>query len=114
MTAQTTFLDAGYNPPAAAPLPPADPPADVAARFKTFHDENPRLAALLRDKALALQAAGVTRYGMRALFEAMRFDHAIQTRGGDFKLNNNYTPHYAKLLMATTPQLAGFFETREH
>ena len=32
---------------------------------------------------------------------------------GAFKLNNNFTAHYARLLMAQEPDLEGFFETRE-
>ena len=38
---------------------------------------------------------------------------SVQTTGDDFKINNDFTAHYARLLMREHPALEGFFETRE-
>lgn len=85
----------------------------IVERFAVFHEANPHVAALLAEMALALKAQGRTRYGIKALIEALRFQYNVQTTGDDFKINNDFTAHYARLLMREYPALAGFFETRE-
>ena len=44
--------------------------------------------------------------------ERVRWFTEIEARGDTFKCNNNYTAHYARLLMEQESELAGFFETR--
>ena len=85
----------------------------IAERFEAFHAANPHVAALLAEMALALRRQGRTRYGIKALVEALRFQFAVQTTGDDFKINNDFTAHYARLLMREHAQLAGYFDTRE-
>ena len=85
----------------------------IRERFDAFHAANPHIAALLAEMALALRRNGRTRYGIKALVEALRYQYSVQTRGDDFKINNDFTAHYARLLMDEHPALAGFFETRE-
>ena len=87
--------------------------ATIQQRFAAFHAANPHIYELLRRMALDMQRLGVRRYGMKGLFEVLRWRWAVQTQGEEFKLNNNYTAHYARLLMANEPRLAGFFELRE-
>jgi hypothetical protein len=45
--------------------------------------------------------------------EVVRFHRALETTDPDFKLNNNYSSRYARILMDEEPELAGFFQTRE-
>jgi hypothetical protein len=49
------------------------------------------------------------------LFEVLRWGHGMArvTGADEFKLNNNFKAHYARLLMQTTPELSGFFELRQ-
>lgn len=82
-------------------------------RFAAFHAANPHVYASLRDMALTLKAQGTRQYGMKALFEVLRFNNALRTNGDAFKLNNNYTALYARKLMDEVVGLEGFFETRE-
>lgn len=80
--------------------------------FAEFHRDNPHVYdALVR---LSRQAVGVgrTRVGMKMLFEVLRWEHFIQTTDPDFKLNNNYTSRYARLIMDQEPDLAGIFDLR--
>lgn len=68
----------------------------------------------IRDRALSLRLRGWQHYGIAALFEAARYDHALAV-GPDaqgFKLNNNHRAYLARDLMGYYPALAGFFETR--
>jgi hypothetical protein len=63
--------------------------------------------------ALEYKRAGHHHCGMKMLWEALRYQSALQTRGEPYKLNNNYTALYARMLMENEPELRGFFETRE-
>lgn len=65
-------------------------------------------------RALRLRERGFHHYGIGAICEAMRFDSSLHL-GPDvdgFKLNNNHRAHLAREIVKSTPQLAGFFETR--
>ena len=84
----------------------------IEARFVEFDSANPEVYTRLREMALKLKRAGRKQYGMAALFEAMRFHHALETNDPDFKLNHNYRALYARLLMSQEPELEGFFRTR--
>jgi hypothetical protein len=94
--------------------PDYTPGQTISQRFEVFHECNPQVYQALRQMALGMRKRGRKHYGMKGLFEKLRFDHAMQTVGDEsFKLNNNYTALYARLLMESEPQLAGFFETRQ-
>ena len=62
--------------------------------------------------ARELTAQGRARVGIKMLFEVLRWQHALRTTGDEFKLNNNYHSHYARLIMSQEPDLDGVFETR--
>lgn len=81
-------------------------------RFRRFHAQNPHVYELLRKMALALKRNN-QQMGMKGLFEVLRWNYMFTTNDPDFKLNNNYTPFYSRLLMEQEPALKGFFETRQ-
>lgn len=87
---------------------------DLADQFQQFHQANPHVFTALRALALQLKRRGLRKYGMKGLFEVLRWQHAMYTDdpASDFKLNNNYTSFYARLLMEREPELDGFFEVR--
>jgi hypothetical protein len=62
---------------------------------------------------LQLKRKGWNHYGIKAIVEVVRFHRALETTDPDFKLNNNYSSRYARILMDEEPELAGFFQTRE-
>lgn len=68
----------------------------------------------VRDRALRLRARGWQHFGIKALWEAARYDRALAV-GPDaagFKMNNNLHSRMARELMASVPELADFFELR--
>jgi hypothetical protein len=84
-----------------------------AKAFAAFHEDNPEVYTLLCRMARWLKDdKGLQKCGMKMLFERLRWLYLIQTKGGKYKLNNNYTSHYARLLMEQEPDLVGFFEVR--
>ena len=84
----------------------------IDEQFARFHQRNPHIYANLRTMALAAQRKGQT-FGIKALFEILRWQYGQATQGEPFKLNNNYTALYARLLMDREPALAGYFATRQ-
>jgi hypothetical protein len=108
-------------PPVAAPDPPEAPPVAAPASaateydrsFEAFHAANPRVYELLVHFARIALAAGRQKIGVRVLWERMRWETWITTTGGEFKLNDHYHSRYARLIMATEPDLADVFRTRE-
>lgn len=84
----------------------------IAERAASFHHQNPWVYQELVTLARQGVAAGHTRLGMKQLFEVLRWNHSLETIGEPWKLNNNYTAWYSRLIMQRESDLAGVFETR--
>ena len=85
-------------------------------RFWRFHKKHPEVYDQLVTMTREAKLAGRTKIGIKMLFEVLRWERIItglpdQDEG--FKLNNNYAPRYARLIMDRNPDLAGMFNTRE-
>jgi hypothetical protein len=87
--------------------------ATIQQRFESFNKANPRVYAALKSLAIQMLNAGVKQYGIKGLFEILRWDFAIRTKGEPFRLSNDFTSRYARLLMEQEPELRDFFELRE-
>lgn len=83
----------------------------LETQFKNFHRVNPHVYEQLKTLALRLKNVGVKTYGIKALFEILRFN-ALLSVDFNFELNNNFTALYARLLMEQEPELEGFFRIR--
>lgn len=81
-------------------------------RFLAYHEANPHIYERFREVALSLRRRGWRRYGAKGVFEALRFHSEVAAVSESWKLNNDYTSRYARLLMANEPELAAFFQTR--
>ena len=96
-----------FNPPQ-----PANLELTLEARFKAFHQANPHILAELRRLAHGHVARGARRISVKLLFEELR-TRCPATAGEDgYKLNNVFTPFYARIL-AAEPTLAGRIELRQ-
>ena len=87
--------------------------SETAARFEEFHADNPRVYDVL--VALARQwvsSTGRRKLGIKTLYERARWEIAMQTSDADFKLNNNFTAFYARLIMDRERDLDGMFDLR--
>lgn len=102
-------LDLSIIPPKLNPFGSSD---DLAEQFALFHFANPAVYRMIRFMALDLKRRGFKRGGMKSIFERLRWEYALHTSGDDYKLNNNFTSFYARLLEFREPQLKGFFRTR--
>ena len=87
----------------------------VAARqqaFDEFHKAHPQVyRELVRRSRLMIERD--QRFGIRTLWESMRWDFWIAASPQPFKLNNNHVSFYARLVMAQEPDLADVFNIRD-
>lgn len=83
--------------------------------FLLFHSRNPHIYKKLVSYARYVRKKGISRIGMRLLFERVRWDYTIETnrKNEKFKINNNYAPYYARMIMENNPDLDGLFELRK-
>ena len=89
-------------------------PSDLEQAFLAYHEAHPTVYA--RFEALALEAAraGRERFSARVIFGRIRWDQALDADDGSgFKLNDHYSPYYARLFMRDHPEFGEFFETRK-
>lgn len=115
----TTSQENAPTPGATATPPPprqlefvSDPYEGFPTDFVEFHQANPHIYSTLRTLAFQARDAGARKLGMKQLLEVCRWNLRLDTTTSQPKLNNNFTPYYARLLMANEPSLAGVFETR--
>jgi hypothetical protein len=94
-----------------APLP--GEPSPLQKRFEEFHQNNPQIYERLRALAFARQAMGAKRWGIKAIFELLRWGAPLHTHGEVYKLCNTFHAYYARLLMEREPRLQGFFVTKK-
>lgn len=81
--------------------------------FEEFHHHNPKVyVVLVRLAREWTKRTGRRELGIKTLYERTRWEIALATSDPDFKLNNNYTAFYARLIMAQEPDLAGMFDLR--
>lgn len=85
--------------------------ATIRDAFWRFHTDNPHVYDELVRLAQTSNRAG-HRTSIAQLFEVLRWQHGIGTRGDDFKLNNSYRSYYARLIMRREPDLDGIFNLR--
>lgn len=92
---------------------PPPRPRTIQEQFEAFHRAHPDVYELFKRFAQELRAAGRPHYGAKAILERVRWHYATSSASAEeFKINNNYTSRYARLLIAECPEFADFFETR--
>lgn len=90
--------------------------SELRDKFLEFHGRNPAVYDGLLRLAYTGKRAGRTKLGMKQLFEVLRWEWMIEGLPDiheQYKLNNNYTSRYARLIMASEPDLEGIFDTRK-
>lgn len=89
------------------------PHLTIAERFAIFHQQNPHVADTLELLAEQWFRAGHTRVGIKALYERARWESGVTTAGDVWRLNNDWTAHYSRLLLARRPEWADRIHLRE-
>lgn len=79
-------------------------------KFKEFHAENPHVYTEFKNLAVQMRNAGQTSYSAQAIIYTMRWNHDLRTTGKPFKISNDFTSIYARLLCYDNPAFLGFFK----
>ena len=88
--------------------------SSIQERFMEFHQANPQVYIHLKEFALvAKYKGGFKQYSIKSLYERLRWEISMELHTKDWKLNNDFTSRYARLLMDQEPELKGFFRVRE-
>lgn len=108
MIASPTLFDVDQDP---APLWAQD---EIGETWWAFHREHPdvwqRLEQLLEEWK---RETGGRRCGMKMLWETLRFRTGLGDPSAAWRLSNNYTALYARLVAVRRPDLAEMLQYRE-
>lgn len=80
--------------------------------FLEYHKTNPHLYEAFKQVAFDAMKLGFKTYGANGIFEIIRWKRA-ERGDGEFKINNNYAPLFARLFVNEYPQYEGFFRFRQ-
>lgn len=80
-------------------------------KFNAYHEKNPLIYKQFERFTLELIQAGVRHYSADGILHKIRFETAI--RGdGKYKINNTFSPDYARMFEDNHKVYTGFFEKR--
>lgn len=87
---------------------------NIEQDFWRYDRENPKVYRKLVNLAREVKGAGHEHFSIDALFHRLRWYYTVESKSHEpFKLNNNFTSFYARLIMQREPDLADFFEIRK-
>jgi hypothetical protein len=82
----------------------------IQEHFMRFHQANPHIYELVVALAWDERNNGAKRLSIAKLWENIR--KHIETKGLDYKLNNNFRSRYVRLIEENEPGLRGLFRKR--
>jgi len=90
------------------------PDDEIQRKFERFHLQHPEVYEVLARTARGGKRLGLSEWGIGAVYEVARWQHAVNTKGAEhLKISNDFRSRYARLLMEQEGDLKGFFRTRE-
>jgi len=85
----------------------------IAARFAAIDAANPQIWELFQRFTFHMIRRGFSHYSARAVIHRVRWETATPLEDGtQFKINNNWSPFYARKFHKTYPEHDGFFRNR--
>lgn len=88
---------------------------DIASEFRKFHAKNPEVYGLFKRFANEAFNSGRDHYSARDIFPRIRWFTQIESIGDPdgVKINNNWSPFYARLLAKEDQRFRNFFQFRK-
>ena len=77
-----------------------------------WHKSNPRVWLLFEQYTFEAINSGRKNYSHWDIINRIRWNEEIETKGGDFKISNDYISFYARLFHARYPEHNGFFKLK--
>lgn len=87
-------------------------PSALVRRFVAWHRAHPHVYRLIERFVAELRDRRVRRAGIKAIWERVRWEMAVETSSRSPRLNNNWTAYYARLLIIDHPEWGEMFATR--
>lgn len=85
----------------------------IERQFWEFHQANPRVYRKIVNLCREVKGAGHSHFSMDCVFHRLRWYMTVEVKSKEpFKLNNNFTSFYARLVARQEPDLVEFFEFR--
>lgn len=84
----------------------------VRERFLKYHRDNPHVYDLFKEYARKVREDGLKKFSARGVFDILRWRVAFETKG-EFKVGNDVSPYYARMLIHEDPTFAPFFTLRQ-
>jgi hypothetical protein len=86
----------------------------IDEKFFRYHADNPQIFKIIKKYTAQVKDVGFQHYSMDAIMHRVRWHVNVKTRSYDgFKINNNFTSRYARLLEKENKDLRGFFNKRK-
>ena len=82
-------------------------------QFAAFHRSNPHVYEALVAEARELKKLGVRQISIRDLVAFVRRENIRIRRTDDFRINNNHTSRFARLIIEKHPELRDVIAVRE-
>ena len=87
--------------------------SDTVDLFLKYHRNHPEIWDNFERLALEVISKGKTKWSARAIFNVLRYEFEIKsTLGEDFKINDHYSPYYARVFHFKYPEYDGFFTVK--
>jgi hypothetical protein len=86
----------------------------IQERFNEYDHCHPEVYKYLVSLCFELKSKRFRRYGIRSLWERVRWHFQVEKEmGEDFKLNDHFHSRYVRKIIAEYPEFDGFFELRK-
>jgi len=79
--------------------------------FAKYHEENPHIYDYFERFAL-MMAERRSYYSAKCVFHRVRWETTLEGKDDQFKVDDGWISHYARMFMELHPEHKGFFKTR--
>jgi hypothetical protein len=79
--------------------------------FDVYNKENPDIYSLFEKYAMEASKHR-SKYSAKIIFHIIRWNTMLSGKDSEYKIDDGWISHYARLFMDKHPELNGFFETR--
>ena len=81
------------------------------SNFLAHHEANPEIYRLFKEYAVKV-AKYRPKYSAKAIFHVIRWDTMLAEVESEYKIDDGWISHYARLFVEENPKYEGLFETR--
>lgn len=76
---------------------------EFTEKFLVYLPDNLHVFRAFAEEALKVRRSGRTHYSARTIIEVLRHNSSLHEQGGEWKLNDHYTPYLARLFDLVHP-----------